>query len=51
MGPTLYKMINDERVEDTFQISVLSDEQYSSVINQNAEEGAASRDKLSLEIY
>lgn len=45
MGPTLYKIINDERVGDTSQISVLSDEECSSVINQTAGERAVSRDK------
>ena len=48
MGPTLYKIINDERVGDISQISVLSDEEYSSVINQTAGERAASRDKYHL---
>lgn len=40
--------MNDERVGNTSQISVWSDEEYSSVINKNAGERVASKDKYHL---
>lgn len=40
--------MNDERVGDTAQISVLSGEEYSSVIHQKAGERAASKEKYHL---
>ena len=40
--------MNGERMGDTSEFSVLSDEEYSSVINQNAGERVASKDKHNL---